>query len=137
MNPIETNPAVLFGDFLRLTRLEKGLTARFVASAAEMLPSNFSKLEHGLLTPPRDAEKQKRLMAALNIQAGSAAAEKFFDLAAKAANSTPIDLAQIISENETVPLLLRTIGNKRLSEDQIKRLVAIVHAPETQDKAVE
>ncbi|MFY9925873.1 MAG: helix-turn-helix domain-containing protein [Opitutaceae bacterium] len=133
MNPIETNPAVIFGDFVRNTRMGKGLTARIVASSAEMLPSNFSKLEHGLLTPPRDAEKQRKLLGALNILVGSADAEKFFDLAAKAANSTPIDLAQIISENETVPLLLRTIGNKRLSEDQIRRLVAIVHAPPPKD----
>jgi transcriptional regulator with XRE-family HTH domain len=129
MNTTETNPAVIFGDFLRHIRLEKGLTARFVASAAEMLPSNFSKLEHGLLTPARDHEKQKKLMSALGISLGSVEAERFFDLAGKASDSTPVDLAQIISENETVPLLLRTIGNKRLSEDQIRRLVAIVHAP--------
>lgn len=128
MNEIAQNPAVTFGDFIRAMRMKNSLTGREASIRADMLPSNFSKLEHGVLLPPKDGEKLRGLALAVGIQPGSAEAETFFDLAAKTNNSTPLDLADIISKNETIPLLLRTIGNKRLSESEIARLVAIVHA---------
>lgn len=91
-----------------------------------MLPSNFSKLEHGVLNPPKDAPKQKHLAAAIGVTLGSENETVFFDLAAKANKATPVDLADIISKDDAVPLLLRTIGNKRLSKRDIERLIEIV-----------
>lgn len=130
MNELAHTPAVTFGDFVRATRLKNGLTGRESSLRAEMLPSNFSKLEHGVLLPPKDADKLRGLAAAIGIQSNTPEAETFFDLAAKATDAVPLDLADIISKSETIPLLLRTIGNKRLSEKEIARLVEIVHASE-------
>ncbi len=124
------NGAVAFGDFIRSTRVKSGLIARDVAAAVSMLPSNFSKLEHGILLPPKDAEKQRNLLSALGIKQDSEDATRFMDLAAKATDSVPIDLADLISKNDSVPLLLRTIGNKRLTDKDIERLIEIVHAKE-------
>jgi transcriptional regulator with XRE-family HTH domain len=117
---------VEFGKFVKDARLGKGIIARAASEAAEMLPSNFSKLEHGALNPPRDSAKQKKLAAAIGIKEGSPEAHQFFDLAAKANESIPVDIADIISEDDALPLLLRTIGNKRLKPQEIKRLVEIV-----------
>lgn len=122
------NAAVIFGDFVRTHRVANGITGRDASFSADILPSNFSKLEHGVLLPPRDGEKQRKLAAAIGLKPDSVEMTQFFDLAAKATEATPIDLAEIISKNETVPLLLRTIGNKRLSEEEIARIVEIVHA---------
>jgi transcriptional regulator with XRE-family HTH domain len=119
------NNCTTFGDFVKRTRLGNGLTARQASEAAGMLPSNFSKLEHGALNPPKDAERQKNLAAAIGIN-DVKELETFFDLAAKATDSMPVDIAAIISEEDALPLLLRTIGNKRLSKDDVKRLVEIV-----------
>lgn len=115
---------ITFGEFIRKVRQRNRITARTAADAAGMLPSNFSKMEHGLLNPPKDAERQKALAAAISLE--EAELSIFFDLAAKAANSIPVDIAEIISEQEAVPLLLRTIGNKRLDPATVKRLVQIV-----------
>ncbi len=102
------------------------IPARDAAESAGMLPSNFSKLEHGALNPPQNPDKLRALAAAIGIIEGSADAGSFFDLAARANSSTPVDLADVISRNEALPLLLRTIGNKRLTNEEIERLVAIV-----------
>jgi hypothetical protein len=120
------NPCVIFGEFVKSTRLRSNIIARTAASNADMLPSNFSKMEHGVLAPPRDASKQKKLLAAIGIQSGTEEAMRFFDLAGAATGAVPVDLVDIISEDEARPLLLRTIDNKRLTETEVKKLIDIV-----------
>jgi len=123
---IPDNPCVIFGGFVKSTRLQNRIIARQAASNAGMLPSNFSKIEHGALAPPQDAEKQKKLAVAIGIQLATNLASEFFDLAGKASKSVPVDLAEIISREEALPLLLRTISNKRLGKTEIERLVSLV-----------
>lgn len=120
------NDCVKFGGFVKSVRLANQITAREASQGAGMLPSNFSKLEHGALKPPQDGLKQKHLAGAIGIQLGTEEETQFFDLAAKANNAIPVDLADIISKEDAVPLLLRTIGNKRLSKSDIERLIEIV-----------
>jgi transcriptional regulator with XRE-family HTH domain len=120
------NACVIFGELVKSTRLRHRIIARDAALNAGMLPSNFSKLEHGAFGPPRNAAKQKMLAAAIGLQSGTDEAAQFFDIASKATGEIPIDLADIISEDEARPLLLRTIDNKRLTEADVKRLIEIV-----------
>jgi len=122
-----------FGEFVRRARMTAHVTGRQAAEAAGMLPSNFSKMEHGLLNPPKEGERQKALADVLKL--GSDDRTKFFDLAAEAVESVPVDIAELISEEDALPLLLRTIGNKRLSSEAIKRLVQIVRGGSSGDKA--
>jgi len=120
------NECLEFGAFVKTKRLANGITAREASQAAGILPSNFSKLEHGVLRPPSDVERQKKLAAAIGLEFGTENANQFFDLAGKANKAIPADLAEIISEDGARPLLLRTIGNKRLTEDEIRQLIEIV-----------
>jgi transcriptional regulator with XRE-family HTH domain len=130
---ISNNACVIFGGFIRTTRLQNGIIARDAALNSGILPSNFSKLEHGVLNPPADGNKQKQLAKAVGIMPQTPEAAKFFDLAGKANRAVPVDLADVISEDDARPLLLRTIGNKRLTEDQIKRLIEIVRGMPSAD----
>lgn len=120
------NAVVRFGQFIRNRRIELLLTAKDVATAIGMQPSNFSNLEHGVLKPPQDAARLARLAEILQLKS-LPMRRKFFDLAAKATKSIPIDIAQIISTQEAVPLLLRTIGNKKLTQAELRRIIDIVH----------
>ena len=120
------NECERFGEFVKATRLKNGITARDAAQSAGMLPSNFSKLEHGAFAPARDTARQRRLAAAIGLIAESPEEAEFFDHAAKAARAVPVDIADIISRDDAVPLLLRTIGNKRLAKTDIERLIEIV-----------
>lgn len=119
-----TNHCIEFGDFIRSKRVANRITARQASQMAGTLPSNFSKLEHGALAPPKERNKLSAIAQAIGIEGSDEAT--FFDLAAMANNSIPADIADIISRNDALPLLLRTIGNKRLSKEQIDRLVEIV-----------
>ncbi len=120
------NDCIEFGKFIKTIRLQNGIIAREAAIRAGILPSNFSKLEHGALRPPSDVERQKKLASAIGVEMGTEPAAQFFDLAGKANKAIPADLAEIISEDDARPLLLRTIGNKRLTEDEIRQLIEIV-----------
>jgi transcriptional regulator with XRE-family HTH domain len=120
------NDCATFGSFVKKTRLANGITARNASQNAGMLPSNFSKLEHGAFAPSREPAKQRQLAASIGLMPESHEENEFFDLAAKAAKSIPVDIADIISKEDAMPLLLRTIGNKRLTKADIERLIEIV-----------
>jgi transcriptional regulator with XRE-family HTH domain len=119
------NHCIQFGNLIRSKRVANRITAREASQMAGMLPSNFSKLEHGALAAPKEPSRLKAIAQAIGIKGPEDGAE-FFDLAARANNSVPADIADIITRNDALPLLLRTIGNKRLSKEQIDRLVEIV-----------
>jgi transcriptional regulator with XRE-family HTH domain len=120
------NECIQFGGFVKAMRLKNNITARQASENAQMLPSNFSKLEHGAFAPPKDHGKQRQLATAIGVSPESHEETEFFNLAAKATKSVPVDLAEIISKDDAVPLLLRTIGNKRLTKADIERLIEIV-----------
>ncbi len=122
----QEHPPAQFGELIRTTRIKNRITARSAAQRIEMLPSNFSKLEHGVLLPPKEDVRLRELASAVGIAPSSEEETQFFDLAAKAQNSIALDIRDIISRNDAMPLLLRTIGNKRLTRPEIERLIDIV-----------
>jgi hypothetical protein len=91
-----------------------------------MQPSNYCRLENGSLKPPQDRAKLNLLLKALDLSHDPVSRAEFFDLAAKANNDVPQDLADIISRNEALPMVLRTIENRRLTKDQVEKLLDLV-----------
>ncbi len=120
------NPVVIFGEFVKSLRKQLGKTARITAIEAGMQPSNYCRLEYGALKPPQDKAKLDRLINALNIPENSPQRARFYDMAAAASNSIPLDLAEIISKDDAVPLMLRTITKKKLSQREVDELVKLV-----------
>lgn len=123
---MNNNACAAFGEFVKAVRLKNEITAREAAEDSGILPSNFSKMEHGLLAPPQNGAKQRKIATAIGLAVGSEEEARFFDLAGFAVGATPVDVSEIISREEALPLLLRTIGNKRLGTNEIERLVSIV-----------
>ena len=123
---VQPNAAAAFGAFIRERRLSLKLTARDVASNADLQPSNLCNLEHGLILPSQEPNRLKSLAEALRFKRGTGESNDFFDKAAKATGSIPVDIADIISENEAMPIMLRSIGNRRLKKADIARIVALV-----------
>jgi transcriptional regulator with XRE-family HTH domain len=120
------NAVVRFGAFIRERRIELQITAREVATAIGMQPSNFSNMEHGVLNPPREASKLAKLAEVLQFKTAPQR-KKLFDLAAKTTGAIPVDIAEIISSQDAIPLLLRTIGNRKLTKAELQKIVDIVH----------
>ena len=120
------NAIVAFGEFLKSVRKEIGLISRSAALEAGMQPSNYCRMENGALKPPRDGMRLKALHDALQLGSRPEKSARFYDLAAEVNHATPLDLAEIISRDEAIPLMLRTIGNRRLSDKQIEGIIALI-----------
>ena len=118
--------SVRFGEFIRSRRLKLELSARAIAEEAGMQASNLCNLEHGLLNPPQDAVKLKRLAGALKLEIGVPEFIQFLDLAARTTTSVPLDIAELITADDAIPLMLRSLGNRKLSKADVARIVSLV-----------
>ena len=120
------NPTAKFGAFIRDRRIALGLSAREIATASGIQPSNLSRMEHGTLAPAKDDSRLRDLAIALALIDSDEDFIQFSDLAAKATGSMPLDIKEIISQDEAVPLLLRSIAGRKLTKKKIAAIVSLV-----------
>jgi len=117
-----------FGEYLRACRLKAGLGLRTFAEAAAMKPSNLCAIEYGRQPPPRSAEALNRIADALGLPRGSRDRQRLCDLAAKhRPGALPPDVAAFAGRTPGIPVLLRTIENKRLTRQDLERLTEYVN----------
>ena len=106
-----------FGMFLKKCRLSAGYGLRAFAVAIEMAPSNLSNIEHGRANPPQDPMALSRIADILNLAKGSRERAKLFDLAvAHKPGTLPADVAEFAGKTPGIPVLLRTVENRRLAK---------------------
>lgn len=116
-----------FGEYLRACRLKAGLGLRSFAEAAELKPSNLSAIEYGRQPPPQNAATLTRLADALGLPPSSRDRQRLFDLAvAHKPGVLPPDVAAFAGQTPGVPVLLRTMANKRLTRRDLERLTDYV-----------
>lgn len=118
---------ITFGEFLRAHRLKAGLGLRAFAEAAGLQPSNLSNMEHGRIAPPQDREILNRIADLLNLPEGSAERASLFDLAVRGRDRLPADVVAFAARTPGIPVLLRTIENRGLSEKELARLTKYVN----------
>ena len=118
-----------FGEYLRACRLKAGFGLRTFAEAAELKPSNLCAVEYGRQPPPQNAQTLSRIADALGLAQGSRERQRLFDLAAKHKPGVlPPDVAAFAGRTPGVPVLLRTIENKRLTRQDLERLTEYVNS---------
>ncbi|MEI8189410.1 MAG: helix-turn-helix transcriptional regulator [candidate division NC10 bacterium] len=116
-----------FGEYLRACRLKAGMGLRTFAEASGMKPSNVSAIEYGRQAPPQSEAVLRRLADALGLPAASEERRRLADLAVKHKPGTlPPDVAAFAGRTAGIPVLLRTIENKRLTKADLKRLAEYV-----------
>jgi len=112
-----------FGQLLKDIRLnEAKMGLRLFADLIDMAPSNLSDIERGRKLPPNNEEKITQICNALGMANDDARRIQFFDLAANSKGRIPIDVANAIEENPAVPMLVRTVHNRQLSQEKIEKL---------------
>jgi len=117
-----------FGEYLRACRLKAGYGLRVFAEAVEMQPSNLSNVEHGRIPPPQDLGTLTRLAEALGFPEGSKERERLFDLAVVAKRQKlPADVAAFAARTPGIPVILRTLQNRRLSKKEIEDLTRYIN----------
>ena len=86
---------------------------------------NMSKIERGILPPPKSDELLKKYAALLNLKEGTDDWYLFFDSAAADSGRLPKELMEkdILAR---MPVFFRTIRGKKLSKDKLDKLIKLI-----------
>ena len=115
-----------FGETLRNRRKELRLGLREFALRADMDPGNLSKIERGRLGAPQGEGVLDRICLALEYDLGSEEAQVLKDRAIVEAGRIPAEVLDDDEVLERLPVLLRTVRNKKLSPEQLDRLIEMI-----------
>lgn len=111
-----------FGPFLEKLRIERRLTLREFCRRARCDPANISRIERGLMPPPRSEDILRKYAHALRLVEGSDEWHNLFDFAAAEHGMLPADL---MSDKELVaalPSLFRTLRGQKPTRGEMIRL---------------
>jgi transcriptional regulator with XRE-family HTH domain len=119
-------PKLVFGDFFKKKRIEKGLTLRSFCLINGFDPGNISKLERGLLAPPNSRDKLEEYAKALNLKPGSEDWVEFFDRAAACKGEIPLEIMSDAKLVQKLPLIFRTIRGTKVTDKQLGELAELI-----------
>jgi len=83
----------------------------------------MSRLERGILPPPQDREVLEKYAKDLGLKSGSDDWYTFFDLAAAAKGRLPAELMEDKEVVAKLPLVFRTLREKRITDKALDELV--------------
>jgi len=115
-----------YGEMLRNLRVEKEITLRELASNSDIDVAYLSRVERCTIPPPQKDE----LLDAINdaIDATEAEGRALKDQAAVDNKVFPPDIADKIGKMEGIPLLLRTVANKKLTAEEIRKVTDFINS---------
>jgi transcriptional regulator with XRE-family HTH domain len=116
-------PNISFGRFFKEMRLRLGLGLREFCFAHGLDAGNISKLERGVMPPPRFREKMEEYASLLQLSEGSDDWYEFFDLAAAETGRIPDDILSNARLVEKLPVVFRTLRGEKVSEMRLQELV--------------
>jgi transcriptional regulator with XRE-family HTH domain len=112
-----------FGELFKTKRISNGLTLREFCRINGFDPGNVSKIERGLFQPPQSKEMLLKYATALGIKEGSEDWLSFCDLAITSAGKLPDDVVTNQELMTALPVLFRTVRNKKLDEEGLEKLI--------------
>ena len=116
-----------FGGLLKKIRVEEAdIGLRAFADLIDMKPSNLSNVERDRIPPPANRKTIVRICDALGLAKNDPRRERLFDLAAEAKNRIPADVADAVKNQPGVPVLVRTVANKQLSERKLREVAEYI-----------
>ncbi|KQC11958.1 MAG: hypothetical protein APR63_03635 [Desulfuromonas sp. SDB] len=112
----------MFGEFVKKMRLEKDLSLREFCRRIDEDPSNWSKIERGILNPPKE-ETLAKIAEVLDIKKDSEQWKKLIDLSQISSATIP----SYIMENKEVlnylPAFFRTVESVKPTKEEIESLI--------------
>jgi transcriptional regulator with XRE-family HTH domain len=115
-----------FGTYFKELRQRGGLTLRSFCMKYGLDPGNMSKMERGLMPPPKSREVLEKYAEYLEIKKGEDDYYKFFDLVAICHGNVPsyvMDDPALVSK---LPLVFRTLRGQEVPSDQLKDLAELI-----------
>ena len=119
---------MIFHEYLENLRISKELGMRELAHKIGMDVGNYSRLERGITSPPNKDEFYNKVSDNLNL--GEDESLKLRELAELSKGKIPKDIVNEVKQYEYLPVLLRTIANKQLTDEQLKELTERINKEE-------
>lgn len=116
----------MFGEFVKEKRLGKGLGLREFCKMIEVDASNWSKVERGVLAPPQDEEKLRKIASALDIEFESALWREMKDKANIDAGIIPEDILSDTEVLNSLPMFFRTLRSEKPTPEELDRLIQMM-----------
>ncbi len=113
-----------FGAMLNELRTENNLSIRDICKLVGYDPSNWSKIERGLISPPSE-EKTLKIWAK-ELKVNKEDVQAFMDNAHIAQGIIPDDILNKAEMLELMPAFFRTVRNKKPTKEEIDRLVNLI-----------
>jgi transcriptional regulator with XRE-family HTH domain len=113
-----------FGEAFKAHRLHLQMSLRQFCQANGLDPANISKLERGILQPPKD-ERLRAYAQSLKLAEGTDPWYEFHDLAAAEKGEFPPDLreAELLMQ---LPALFRTMRGDPPTDEQLEHVVTLL-----------
>jgi len=115
-----------FGEFAKKKRLDLGISLRQFCRDNNLDWGYISRVERGVLPPPKSREVQEHYARALKIEENSDDWQTFLDLADICAGSIPQRLMNDEELLAKLPLVFRTIQGQKLSPDKLRELAEMI-----------
>jgi transcriptional regulator with XRE-family HTH domain len=113
----------MFGEFIKERRINKGISLREFCKRVEIDASNWSKVERGLLAPPQDEERLRKIARVLDIKFGSALWKEMKDKANIDAGIIPNDILSDEKVLNSLPMFFRTIRSEKPTPEELDKLI--------------
>ena len=112
-----------FGKNLKELRISRNLSLREVCKLVSYDPSNWSKIERGVISPP--SEKKTLVSWAKALGLGQDAKE-FVELAQVSQGIIPEDILSRKDAVKFLPAVFRTIRNEKPTKKEIDQLIELI-----------
>lgn len=113
----------MFGQFVKEERVEKGIGLREFCRRLGWDASNWSKVERGVLPPPKDERKLKEIATILGIEADSDKWETLKDASSIDSGIIPKDLLSDEEVLKALPMFFRTVRSEKPTPEELEKLI--------------
>lgn len=115
-----------FGKILKELRIEKKFSLRKICKLTNYDPSNWSKIERGVISPPSEEKTLRKLARILGLSQKSKEFQEFIDRARIAQGIIPRDILSRKDAVKCMPAFFRTLRNEKPTKEEIDRLIEII-----------
>jgi transcriptional regulator with XRE-family HTH domain len=115
-----------FGPYIRELRKDRRLGLREFCKALAMDPSNWSKVERGVLHPPTEEEKITEISSLLGISKGDDEWHNMIDYASLDRGEVPKDILSDEEVLDKLPAFFRTMRGQKPDEKELRRLIELI-----------
>jgi transcriptional regulator with XRE-family HTH domain len=118
----------MFGEYVKQLRERRRLGLREFCLENGHDPSNWSKIEREVLSPPRAEDTLRTWAGQLGLSHGSDEWLRFFDYAAVDAGRIPDYVLKDERLVAQLPVFFRTISGQKPSREDLEKLVELIRS---------